>query len=374
MKNKSTSLTLHLAPTRSLLIIALALIPVTGHCDIFSPITKMFGSKGKDSKEVATKISTLKESGEVSGLDFSPDGKYLAVTSPETVAPWSQKIEVHVWDWQGGRIVQTLEKVRGANDGLTTEPIRYSPDGHLLVACHSRADNNIVARIWNTDTWEVAHDIVDPIPGSGCNAIGFTPDGKSLIRVLDRIPAFPQDILFVYDTQTWQLAWRVQADFFHPYALAISPEGKFFALGGESFESGSKEHQIAIVDMAQRKIVRTIPNMLSYPMSRLAWSPNADHIALGGPNGIEIFNAYNSERVKNEATDGRHVLVRYTSDGKYLIESGFGKGGASVKIWDGEHRELLQEIRAMPDSMAISRDGHYLAMSGDRKIVVWELK
>jgi hypothetical protein len=40
----------------------------------------------------------------------------------------------------------------------------------------------------------------------------------------------------------------------------------------------------------------------------------------------------------------------------------------------GQHQQLLQEIKAIPSSMAVSTDGRYLAMSGDKKIIVWQLK
>lgn len=384
MKNKLGA-TLALACV--LFVITLALVPVTGYCDWFSSITEIFGQKGKVMKEVATKIATLSEDEDIWGLDFSPDGKYLAATSPNTVSPSSSKVEVHIWEWKAGHIVRSLEKARGANDGLATESIRYSPDGHLLATCHSRAANNIVARIWNTGTWEIVHDIDEPVGGGGCNAVGFTTDGKSLIRVLSRMPQFSGDNLITYDISTWQPIWGLRTVPFYPNALAVSPDGKYIAVGGEvrnprswpfttpvpTFGNPPLSNMplIAVVDIAQREIVRTIQ---SASIDRLAWSPDGADIASGGAKGIEIFDAHTGKRVVDEATHGGHVLIRYTPDGKYLIESGLNEGGTTVRIWDGKHRGLLQEIKAMPGSMAVSHDGHYLAIGGKKKILIWELK
>lgn len=375
MKHKLSS---SLGSAGTLLAVALLLFPVTGHCEWFSSVKEMVGLKGKNMKEAATKVATLSEDEDIRGLDFSPDGKYLATTSPNTR-------KVHIWDWRNkAHIVQTLEK--DGTDLTTTEPIRYSPDGHLLVWC-----GGTVARIWNTATWQLIHSIDGTnglsASGGGCMAARFTPDGKSLILVLERVARHLEDNLMIFDTSSWQPTWGNCTTPFYTNTLSVSPDGKYIALGGEvrnprnwpftqpipTFGDPpfSNTPLIALVDLAQRKIVRTIK---TNGIDRLAWSPDGTHIASGGPLGIEIFNATTGAREVDESAYGAHVLIRYSPNGKYLIESGLGEGRTTVEIWDGQHRELLQEIKAMPGSMAVSRDGRYLAMGGDKKILIWELK
>ena len=199
-----------------------------GYCDTGGGwIKNLFESKGQHMKDVAVKVAELPEQYAINvhGLDFSADGKQLAVVSDHE--------KINVWDWRSERIVRTLEKARGANDGLTTEPIRYSPDGRLLVACHDIAKGNVIIRIWNTETWEIVHDIVDLNYG-GCTAIGFTPDGKSLIGTLIRIPPHPGNSLTIYDTTSWLPVWGLGTFPFYPKALSISPDGNFVAIGGGS--------------------------------------------------------------------------------------------------------------------------------------------
>jgi WD40 repeat protein len=209
---------------RTLTLIAL-LLPVTGYCDSGSGwFNGLFKSKAEKEKDVAVKVAELPEKYKINvhGLDFSPDGKQLAVVSSDEF--------INIWDWRSGHIVRTVEKIQGANDASATEPIRYSPDGRLFVSCHDRS-RDVVIRIWHTETWEVVHDIVDFNYGS-CSAIGFTPDGKSLIGVLDRNPTKPGDNLIIYDATSWQPVWGLRTVPFYPKALSISPNGKFVAIGG----------------------------------------------------------------------------------------------------------------------------------------------
>jgi WD40 repeat protein len=377
---------------RWLLAITFILLPVVGHCDWILSTAEYFGLKGKNMDDVATKIATLSEENEILGLDFSPDGKYLAAMPFDSAT-------VHIWDWQGNRLERTLERTQGSNV-LVSEPVRYSPDGKLLAICHSRSSGYIVARIWNTDSWMVVHDITDPVGGGeGCNAIGFAPDGKSLIRGTDRIIAKPGDNLFSYDTASWQMMWGFRTVPFQPAAFVISPDGRYVALGGKlydfsttatelptvddpkkSFESFERrtQVQIAIFDLLQRKVVRSIQIQSGSILEhrRVAWSPDGKHLAYAGRHGVEIFDTHTWARVSFESSEGKgqQIHIRYTPDGKYFIESGFGEGGAGVRIWDGQHQQLLQEIKAIPACVAVSRDGRYLAMGGNKKIIVWQLK
>jgi len=346
---------------------------------------------GDNSADVATKVATLDEDGEILGLDFSPDGKHLAAT------PFNSAT-VHIWDWQGNNLERTLKRDTGTNVAVT-QPVRYSPDGKLLVVCHTRnRETNIVARIWNSDTWNVVHDIVEP--GSySCEAMEFLLDGKSSIRVMaDSVWGYTGDNIIVYDTSSWEIIWKLNTQQFLPSTLALSPDNKLVAISGEEYKGGKGlpitiQGKIAIVDMAQHNITHTI-TINNGKRGALAWSPDGVHLAYENKDGVEIFDARTGVRVIEEKkeSDRSDVHVRYTPDGKYLIESDFGKGGTRVRIWDGQHQKLLQEIKAIPGCIAVSRDGRFLAMGGNApsitdinpllslmfpskgKIVVYELK
>lgn len=392
--HRHSLLTRFRSPLRALqIVLALAALqsPVIGYCDSGGGwLNNLFRTHGKNMKNVATKLAELKESETitVNGVEFSPDSKQLAVKSiSETV---------RIWDWQNDRIVTTLEKALAADSGLTTESIHYSPDGRLFAACHERAVNDIVIRIWSTDTWKVVRDIADPIPG-GCSSMAFSPDGKSLLRTSERSARYPADTLIVYDVASWRPLWGLSTLPFYPYTVAISPDGNFAALGGAVLapKPVQFQEQILIVDLLKRAIVRTIPNTLSFRYGGLAWSADSTSLAavgsrswdgsanqghggyITGPETFMLFDMRSGEKVVAEPwgdLDG--FSVRYSPDGKYLIEgnqNGAGKG-LGARIWDGQRRELLQEIPGNVRSLAVSKDGRFLAIGDDRKTSIWALK
>ncbi len=352
-------------------------------------------------------------------LDFSPDDKLLAASSPSSD-------EVHVWDWRNRRIVRVFKKSSGVSAILASDPLRFSPNGQLLAACDGgRAEHDTVVRIWSVATGGLIHGIDDPVRGGNCDAIEFTPDGKYLVRVLHRFSKFPADNIIFYSTVTWQPTWGLRTTPFYTRSLSISPDGKLIAVGGTTILPALKvgnvyvpktepdNSQIVLVDIAQRTIVRTIEafpgrkeNALDGHLQRLAWSPDGKYVAAGAqhtklyteapfPESIRIFDAVTGKQVAGEPSQYANIsTLRYTADGKYLIEGAFHsdscasrkpkyellrRGGRSyisqcIRIWDGLHTQLLQEIPGNPGSAAVTHDGHHVAFGGDGAIYVFELK
>lgn len=367
--------TLNKKITTLTIVVSLAGAIGNAHGGVLSSITGIFETREEGMKEVATEVATLDEEFEIRGLDFSPDGKYLAATPFESPT-------VRIWDWQEKKLLRTLDRASVSNVLGVSEPIKFSPDGKSLAVCHGTAAGHVVVRTWNTETWEALYDVLDPIGGGGGCAIGFLAEGKSLIRVFDRI--HPGNHVMVYDSWKGGLEWGVSLEPFHPTALSLSPDGKFAAISGDVVkrDEGSatpriiRYSQIAVVDLAHRSIIRTV-KVEEGLRDHLAWSPDGNYLAYSGRHGVEIFDTSSWERVIEEPRNAVSALsthIRYTSDGKYFVETGFGEHCKQVRIWDGRHQTLLQEIKAIPGAVAVSKDGRYLAMGGNKKIIVWRLK
>lgn len=140
------------------------------------------------------------------------------------------------------------------------------------------------------------------------------------------------------------------------------------------------------MDVGKRQVIQTInpfpaPDPRThYGLDSLAWDPDGVHLAAGtefgqanaGEDAVQIFDVRTGKQIAHEPATTTKVLgLVYTPDGKYLIESAIDH---TIRIWDGQHQHLLQSIKAEAASLAVTSDSRYLAMGGDRKILIWALK
>jgi WD40 repeat protein len=343
------------------LVLAALLLITLGGC----ALTTHLGLTGDHAP--AQLVATLDVSRETRAMEFSPDGKQLAVYQTDLA-------EIQIWDWQNKRILHALPASRGADARAASRPIRYSPDGRLFAACLYQPDGSVAAQIWSTVDWTLEQDITDPGHTGGCNAVMFTGDSRSLLRLVDRPETFEQDTLVMYDTRTWKIKMRLHIPGFHPYSLSMNRDSHVVALGGVSDAGPEPAPQIVLVDLANQRVVRTIQNRLTGPSGHIAWSPDGAHIAVTGDEGAEIFDEQTGALAAEDRNGGLGALIRYSPDGRYLVESGFDRAGDVVRIWDAEHHITLQEIGFKPSSMAVSRSGDYFALGGDRMIQIWQFK
>jgi WD40 repeat protein len=363
------------------LIGALVCLTVVGDCGaaegMFEGMFNKLGLSGAAKmSDVAVKIAEIKDSINVNGLDFSPDGKHLATSS------YAQSNEVHVWDWQARKIVLKVEAEGGA--GLISEGIRYSPDGRFLAVCHDRSSKPHIIHVFDARSGQLVKEVNDPIPG-GCSAIGFTPDGEWMLRITRRGP-IRGDNLIVYSTRTWEPTWGVVTDPMDTNAMTISPDGRYVAIGGIDLGPGvPHQPRILIVDLQQRQVVKSIATFpIDNAVKRVAWSPDGTQIAAGaivggtsrGPDVVKIFDAKTGQQTLGEPVveQGHIRTLRYSPDGKYLAE---GQIDDKIRIWDGQHKTLLQEIPIDDHGMNLvfSGDGKFMAITnGGTKVQVWKLK
>jgi WD40 repeat protein len=362
---------------------------------LFAIRAGVFELSGND--EVATEIAVLHETTLPGPIAFSPNGKYLAVDS------WGNA-GTNIWDFAQQRIARHLPS-SGAliwYDDL----IAYSPNGTQFAIC-----SNGKFDVYDTSTWRTIYSLgntehrVDE--NSGCGAISYTPDGKWLIRLARPDIRSPGNNVVVYDTSSWQVIggfrtiplidaknsirnpknWSVldtpnmilidptnKKTSFNPDTLSVSKDGKYLALSGSSIAFGNRRpfsrSEVVIVNITERVLIHIIHGQAESPerqlpttINSLDWNPDNAHIAFGPVNNIvaiSIFDTISNKTVVSEDAAGSYSLVRYTPNGKYLIE----KIGKKVEIWDSQHHNLLQTIKADPTYLAVSPDGLHFAMGG----------
>lgn len=346
---------------------------------------------GKSSIISVTEVANLRESYDVWSLEFSPDGKRLAVSSPV-------ERSVHIWDLASKQIVHSLEKP-GPVSPEAMDQLRFSPDGRFLAIDRLQRKQSIM--VWDA----AAATLIKEFGNVSSSGIAFTPDSQRLVASFERHLRPGSDgkgpeeyMLAVFDTQNWQMIQRMgNPIYFHAARLALSPDGKYAAVGGTYVEPHPERNhlspdgkmiilgsipqvQVKIVDLARMEVIRTlIAREAQYDIEMIAWSADGKYIAYGGktdvslkdPNAVKIWNAASGELVATDVGEPGPYSLRYTPDGRYFISGGVNR---KIKIWDAEQRHLLHEIPGWPGALAVSRDGKYFAGGGDRHVIVWGLQ
>src|ERR1700680_196574 len=179
------------------------------------------GIFGASKNDVAVKVAELPNPDSKIyplGLDFGVDGNRIAVES--------QSGKIHIWDWRGKRVEQTLELPDGGNALGVTNPIQFSVDGRFLAACEVSGAGDVVVRIWDAASWSIAKDISAStgIESRGsCKGMSFTPGGQYFVRTARTSAG---NNLIVYEVGTWQPLWGLQMEGLSPVSIAISPNGE----------------------------------------------------------------------------------------------------------------------------------------------------
>jgi WD40 repeat protein len=343
--------------------------------------------------DVATRSSVIDVESEVGALAFSPDGNYLAID-------YHGNGGTEIFDLRRNRIGTHL--VVGGIGTWATDMMHYNPNGRQLAICGYGPDG-INIYVYDTSTWEIVHSIPNGVSngidtGNSCDGLAFTPDGKGIVRLTNQMPGKLDYNVIFYDTATWAVTSAIRTSpfiavgknmvpapplgtFLHDPkdpsfnfigeggSLAFTRDGRYLALSGRSLSTKPWHPGDGMMDPGTPQLItidlstRTLSRVMSAHVDSLDWSPDGKHIAAGLDDAIltiKIFDANSGAVLASEEHGPAHVLVRYTPDGKYLIE----KVGKQMEIWDGHHEHLLQTIHAEPACIAVSHDSHYFALGG----------
>ena len=176
-------------------------------------------------------MRTIKEdTGRPSGVQFSGDGRLLAV-SYETV-PYEEGtikvIDVDSWKVQSD---------------LTSEcmfcTLTFSPDGQRLASA-----GNSDTYVWDVATQKKVATISPPFGGSA--ALSFSPDSRWVAT------ADGDGFVRVYNAKTGALRGTPTEFLLEPFTVAFGPDGKSVLAGGA-------DRVISIIDPQDGKISRAIP-------------------------------------------------------------------------------------------------------------------
>ncbi|MET9966751.1 helix-turn-helix domain-containing protein [Streptomyces sp. NPDC006356] len=340
--------------------------------------------------------------GSIRGVDFSRDGRSVAVSSLAAVRVWDMASgrlrhgftglsdleavafgpdgrtvaavsfdgRVRVWDMATGRI-RSAHDSRAEGDGVV-----FSPDGRTYGA----VDGDGSVQLREVADGMVRRTIKDGPGGRG--QVVFAPDGRTLAVV------GPQDTVRLWDTASGAARATVTAG--HQgrgvMAVALGPDGRTLVTSS-SLDPAVRVHRLT-ADRPQT----TLRGAAGTSVTDVAFSPDGHTVAAvgHGPPGrasVELWEAGTGGREAALALDtdlnpqGRGLPVSvsrpgdvgFTPDGRALAARSVGKGVIEVRdVATGRLR--LSRAWGAVDEVAFSPDGTRLAVVGSEGWVrIWHL-
>jgi WD40 repeat protein/serine/threonine protein kinase/DNA-binding SARP family transcriptional activator len=327
--------------------------------------------------------------GDVNGLDISPDGSLVIAGTEYGVAT--------LWDLHSGD--QTGEFVH--NPELQVLPVKFSPDGRL--AATGSEDGTVV--IWDINTQVPVHKLatMDGV----IFALDFSPDGKILAA------GGSSDEIRLYETETGQPVGRLPG---HPdwiFDLDFSPDGSQLLVAardgailvwgvddqrllltrygkeGRTLSANWIDSQTVITSastgnlrvwtLKDERILKELPK--AEILSSTAFSTDQRVAALGLRGNIQLHDMETGQ-VISRITSGKGdvTALAFSPNESQLLSASIDghplspvislvlwdtKTGNEIRRFNG-HTGRIHRLSFSPDG------GSFLSVSDDRQVILWE--
>jgi WD40 repeat protein len=272
-------------------------------------------------------------------ITFSPDSSRVVAGTADG--------HLRVWDVAARAVLAEFKAHRSITN------VRFSPDGAVIASAGSDAH----VRLWNASDWSLRAEI--DTGRSSARMVRFTPDGRLLLANNER-----GTLVFIEPTTGAVL--HSLTDEAGCWALAISPDGRTYALG-------DGERRVRIFDMASRAPLRTLHGHREIVWS-IAYSQDGALMASQSPDGmIRIWDTATGRGLMTLAADDQGMVFPFafiptdpaeSASARYRLVTGHGFRGAA--IWDfayfdrfvagnAEHQLRRLEHALTPDEVSAAR-------------------
>jgi RNA polymerase sigma factor (sigma-70 family) len=290
---------------------------------------------------------------QINCLAVSADGGLAAVTGA-----WNSFTPARVFDLSDGRCLYSLPFAQGSG----IEAVGLSPDGKTLAIKDSK-----FLSFHDAATGKERSKIAYLLPSGGGRSITswltFTPDGKQLAATLmgssiQLIDVATGDIKRTFD--------REQA----AAACVFSPDGKWLAAGG--YEHDKKVYFARLWEVATGKEVRRfeIGKELNHRIGALAFSPDGTMLAGGSwrEGRLHLFEVASGKKLKVFPRIGNEIhSVAFAPDGKTVAAA-----GDNIHLYDLVTGKDRLQIEQQALGLAFSPDGSVLTGAVRGAIYRWD--
>jgi len=325
-------------------------------------------------------VDQLTLPGDVKDLKFSPDGRRLACMSySNEVILW----EVEQWD--------IVCRIRGIRPLSYWGALDFSPDGKALAI----GDYTHRLQVVNLASGNTDVDITEA-HSEGITSVAWSPNGSIIasgsgfsggpIRLWDAASGkplgaleghtswiceliFSTDGLRLYSAggdqtiRIWDVGQRrclatLRGSSHEVYGLALSPDGTTLA-------SACKDGVVAFWD-ARHRPEEEQPRQIA--LGRFAWpafAPDSRVLAVPRAGTVSLFNLVTSKEIEQLPALGTSDvrMVAYSPDGTLLVS---GSENGEIRVWSCAERRLLRELDGHKDPIF----GLYFRADGTRLLSV----
>lgn len=326
---------------------------------------------------------------------FSPDGKYLTTLSGtrKTFEAFTNPQIVQVWEVNSGK-----EIARVPHDSYCESNLACSSDGRYLATGTTEG-----IQVWEITRGDDKEQMASIPCSKFSSTIALSPDGKYLATTNYNEAKADAEGIAIADTeeiQIWEAATGNQVASIPQEILGLSPEAIALSLDGKYIAAASRAEntQLKVWEVATKKQLESIPQ--KGEVKAIAFSPNGKYL------NLTVACTDNAEEVGTlrvlETATGKELVnipdislytvswggFTFNSDGKYLAIAG--------KDVNTERARALDLVRVLEvstgqevgrisfenfyriDSIALSSDGQYLAMTGiedtdEEPMYIWEV-
>lgn len=265
----------------------------------------------------------------ITSLDFSPDGKLLAVAG-------FHEVLLHNADGSGlvARLVGLSERI---------ESVQFSPDGTKLAV-----SGGLPGRMGEIQVWDVAKrklDISVPVTFDTVYGASWSPDGKLIsfgcadksVRAIEA--ATGKQVLYQGSHDDWV-------------------QDTVFSVKGDHVVSVGRDRSVKLTELATQRFIDNItsitPGALRGGIAAVARHPSKDEVVVGGADGLpQILRIFretkrvigdNSNLIRKfPVMEGRIFAVGYSSDGKRIVAASSMDGEGEVNVYAADFDSTLTD-------------------------------
>jgi WD40 repeat protein len=291
-----------------------------------------------------------KHAGGVAGVDFSPDGKFLATVGGDRT--------IRIWDRATGKQVRVIKDPHHFSCG-----VKISGDGKLVAAAgyggpKPKGKRTDPIRVWEMATGKCVATLEGHVGGG--RRLAFFPNPRRLASA-----GFDGKVR-IWDLTTGKRLVELAPKFTSVVCMTVSPDGKQLAVGDEK--------SLTLWDPATGKKVRSLGDR--QPTQGVAFSPDGKLLAAGGKGQVSLWKvADGSQLFHTSRFSGDVPGVAFSSDGRLLFTGGYDH---TIRLWEVASGKLIRTFAGHKSwvwCLALSPDDRTLASVGhDSRVLLWDVR